>query len=71
MSTSIEERVAILEKELIRLKHIIQGIRVGKDWRKTFGMSADDPGFDDMIHLGQEIRAQDQEDDVIGSARWT
>lgn len=63
MRTTIEERVAILEKELTNLKHIIQGIRVAKDWRKTFGMSANDPGFDAMIRLGQEIRKQDQEDD--------
>jgi hypothetical protein len=64
MSATIEERVASLEKELTRLKHIIQGTRVEKDWRKTFGMSANDPGFDDMIRLGRAIRAQDQEDDV-------
>ena len=64
MSTTIEERVAILEKELIRLKQIIQGTRVEKDWWKTFGMSANDPGFDEMIRLGREIREQDQEDDA-------
>jgi hypothetical protein len=64
MSTTIEERVAILEKELIRLKQIIQGTHVEQDWRKTFGMSANDPGFDEMIRLGREIRAQDQEDEA-------
>ena len=64
MSTTIEERVAILEKELIRLKQIIQGTRVEPDWRKTFGMSANDPGFDEMIRLGREIRVQDQEDNA-------
>ena len=64
MNTTIEERVAILENELIRLKEIIQGTRVEKDWRKTFGMSANDPGFDEMICLGREIREQDQEDDA-------
>jgi hypothetical protein len=64
MSTTIEDRVAILEKELIRLKQIIQGTRVEQDWRKTFGMSANDPGFDEMIRLGREIRAQDQEDEA-------
>ena len=64
MSTTIEERVAILEQEQIRLQHIIQGTRVEKDWRKTFGMSANDPGFDEMIRLGREIRAQDQEDEA-------
>ena len=64
MRTTIEERVTILEKELTRLQQIIQGTRVEKDWRKTFGMSANDPGFDDMIRLGREIRAQDAEDDA-------
>ena len=64
MSTTIEERVAILEKELIRVKQIIQGAHVEKDWRKTFGMSANDSGFDEMIRLGREIREQDQEDDA-------
>jgi hypothetical protein len=48
MHITIEERVAILEK----------------DWRKTFGMSANDPGFDNMIRLGREIREQDQKDDA-------
>lgn len=64
MRTTIEERVAILEEELTRLKQIMQGMRVEKDWRQTFGMSANDPGFDDMIRLGREIRARDQEDDA-------
>ena len=64
MTTALEERVAILEQELTKLKHLIQGIRVKKDWRKTFGMSANDPGFDDMIRLGREIRLPDQEDEM-------
>jgi hypothetical protein len=63
VSTTTEERVAILEKELTCLKQIIQATRLEKDWRKTFGMSANDPGFDDMIRLGREMREQDQEDD--------
>jgi hypothetical protein len=56
MSTTIEERVAILEKELTSLKQVIQSTLLEKDWRKTCGMSANDPGFDDMIRLGREIR---------------
>jgi hypothetical protein len=64
MSTTIEERVAILERELTNLKQIIQGTYVEKDWQKTFGMSANDPGFDEMIRLGREIRAQNQEGDA-------
>jgi hypothetical protein len=63
MSTSIEERVATLEKELKDLKQLIQGTHVEQDWRKTFGLSANDPGFDEMIRLGRDIREQDQEDD--------
>ena len=62
MSTTIEERVAILEKELTHLKQLIQSTHLEKDWRKTFGMSANDPGFDEMIRLGRAIRAQAQED---------
>ncbi len=64
MSITIYERVAMLEKELTDLKQLIQGTRVEKDWRKTFGLSANDPGFDDMIRLGRETREQDQEDDA-------
>jgi hypothetical protein len=51
-------------KKLTCLKQTIQGTRFEKDWRKTFGMSANDPGFDDMIRLGREIREQDQKDDA-------
>jgi hypothetical protein len=64
MSTSIEERVVLLEKELANLKHLIQDTRNKKDWRKTVGMSANDPGFDEMIRLGRAIRLQDQEGDA-------
>jgi len=64
MSTTIEERVAILEQELTKLKHLIQDTWSARDWRKTVGMSANDPGFDDMIRLGRAIREQDQDDDA-------
>ncbi len=63
MRTNIEERVAVLEKELTDLKRAVQGTEAAKDWRKTFGMSANDPGFEEMCRLGREIREQDQEDD--------
>ena len=59
MSISIEERVTILEKELTNLKHLIkEDAPSEKNWRKTFGMSANDPGFDEMIQLGKEVREQ-------------
>ena len=64
MSATIEARVAMLEQELTHLKQRIQGTRVEKDWRTTFGMSTNDPGFDAMIRPGRKIREQDQEDDA-------
>jgi hypothetical protein len=60
MSTDIEKRVATLEKELKDLKKIVCADRQGKDWRTIFGMSANDPGFDEMIRLGSEARSKDQ-----------
>ena len=35
MSATLEERVAALEKELVDLKKLLQGVVVEKDWRKT------------------------------------
>jgi len=64
MSATIEERLARLEKELLNLKQLIRSTRVEKDWRTSFGLSANDPGFDEMIRLGREMRKQDREDDV-------
>ena len=64
MSASIEERVATLEKEVTDLKQLVQGARGEKDWRKTFGFSANDPGFDEMIRLGREIRRRDRAEEA-------
>ena len=63
MKANLEEKVIVLEKELTDLKHTLERTRVKKDWRKTFGMSANDPGFEEMIPLGREIRKQSKEDD--------
>lgn len=63
MRANLEERVTVLEKELTDLKRTLQHTRVEKDWRKTFAMSANDPGFEEMIRLGRQIREKDQEDD--------
>ena len=59
---TLEERVAVLEKELSELKKALFEKKVEKDWRKTVGMSANDPGFDEMIRLGREYREQQHED---------
>jgi hypothetical protein len=57
MSAGLERRVAELEKEMNSLKETVQS-EWKRDWRKTFGMSKEDPGFDEMVRLGQEIRRQ-------------
>jgi hypothetical protein len=62
-TNTIEERVASLERELSALKSIVHGAKQAKDWRTTFGMSQDDPGFAEMIGLGREYRAAQQEGD--------
>lgn len=59
---TLEERVAVLEEELSDLKKSLFEKKVEKDWRKTFRMSANDPGFDEMIRLGREYREQQRED---------
>ena len=63
MSTNLEERVATLEKQLIDLKKIVQGKPVERNWQKTVGMSANDPGFQEMLRLGREYREHDRGDD--------
>ncbi len=61
MSTDLEQRVANLEAEIADIKHKLTDAGPQKDWRKTVGMSKDDPGFDEMIRLGLEIRQQERE----------
>ena len=60
MSTELEKRVTTLESEMADLKQQLGHSAARKDWRTTVGMSKDDPGFDEMIELGREIREQDQ-----------
>jgi len=63
MESSLEQRVSVLERELGIVKEIVQGGRSEKDWRKTFGMSADDPGFEEMVRLGRQAREEAREDE--------
>lgn len=61
MAVSLKERVEKLERQMAELSKALQtepsGTRpVRKHWRDTFGMSANDPGFEEMIRLGREWR---------------
>lgn len=56
MSATLETRVEALEREVSGMKAMLQGRQRVKDWRATFGMSRNDPDFDELVRLGQEIR---------------
>lgn len=75
MSETIEDRLARVEAELADLKRRVDagGAATGpKDpyaWRSTVGMSANDPGFEEMVRLGREYRkAQRWEDEPDAGA---
>jgi hypothetical protein len=57
----IERRLSNLEREFHSLKGLLVPSSTHKDWRDTFGTFADDPGFDELLRLGREIREQDRE----------
>jgi hypothetical protein len=57
MDTTIEERVASLEKKVEQLARAIEPDLIWREgWESTIGMSANDPGFDEMVRLGAEYR---------------
>ncbi len=64
MSTTVEKRLDELEKKVEDLTRLIApSAKRDKDWRRTFGMSANDPGFDEMVKLGQEYRKSHRVED--------
>ena len=63
MSAELEQRVTTLENELSEVLQMLGKRRPQKDWRKTVGMSKEDPGFEEMIRLGKEIREQERENE--------
>ena len=65
MSATLETRVEALEQEVTGIKTMLGGQRV-KDWRRTFGMSRNDPAFEELVRLGHEIRGQQKEGGTPG-----
>lgn len=64
MSTSVEKRLDELEKKVADLTRLVAaGPRDPYAWRSTVGMSANDPGFDEMVRLGKEYRQSLQAED--------
>lgn len=60
---SLEERVAVLEQTVARLKETLlpgQQLPPEKDWKSTIGMFKDDPIMDEIIEEGRKIREEDR-----------
>ena len=66
MSGTLEARVEALEHEVSGMKAMLGGRQRVKDWRATFGMSRNDPDFEEMVRLGREIRNQQSEGGTSG-----
>ena len=56
MIKALEDRVAVLERQVRELLCIIAEKEPGHAWRTTLGMSAGDPAFEEMVRLGREYR---------------
>ena len=60
-STTIEQRLAQVEKELADLKNDVRGLRSAGNWIDAIsGTFKDDPEFDEILRLGKEIRDADR-----------
>ena len=61
----LEERVLTLERELAEIKTLLltEGPRK-KDWRRTVGMFANDPEFDEILRLGREWRERENKQEM-------
>jgi hypothetical protein len=62
MSATLETRVEALEQEVNGIKAMLGGKQRVKDWRATFGMSRNDPAFEELVRLGREIRQQQRDE---------
>jgi hypothetical protein len=60
-ASTIEQRLAQVEKELAELKQQVQGQNAKKNWIDSVtGSFKDDPEFDEILRLGKEIRDADK-----------
>ncbi|HEY2250977.1 MAG TPA: hypothetical protein VGH74_07940 [Planctomycetaceae bacterium] len=56
----LEKRVAALEQEVAALKATLAGTPRKKDWRRTIGIFADDPGMREIFNEAMKIREEDR-----------
>lgn len=57
----LERRLTDLEHEVAELRKDRKPLRPYTDIRKTFGMFANDPVFDEIVRLGREYRESEVE----------
>lgn len=67
MSATLETRVETLEHEVTGIKAMLERRRRDKDWRVTFGMSRNDPAFEELVRLGREIREHQRDGGTSGA----
>ena len=60
---NLEQRVAFLEHELSELKARVEQQSAARDWRRSVGLFADDPVFEEMVREGRKYREQQREAD--------
>ncbi len=61
VSTKLEDRVEMLEKQVAELMERILAPPPEKDWRSTIGMFANDPLMKEIDEEGRKIREADRE----------
>jgi hypothetical protein len=66
--TALEERVAILERQMTQLLTQAEHDRPQKGWRSTVGMFTNDPVMKQIQEEGRKIRQADREQALRDSA---
>ena len=68
-ASSMEDRLAVLEREIAELRQSQSGSQSKQNWiEKISGSFKDDPEFGEILRLGQEIRKAETTDDADGDA---
>jgi len=59
----LERRLEDLERDVLVLKDALRPAEQRHDWRRTVGVFADDPEFEEIVRLGAEYRRQQRQAD--------
>jgi uncharacterized protein involved in exopolysaccharide biosynthesis len=59
----MEQRLSELEQQVADLRREIRPLKPLATATDTFGLFADDPGFDEIVRLGREYREQANAED--------